>query len=598
MRRGQLPGGLDKSGMTGTIRRQLVPEREGHIKRRAWLLAILLCAVGFAPLLHNEGTSAGPPPPANDGPWVVRASFSSRQMVHDLAAWKEPWEVHYDEGYLVVDVTPAEYNRLLQAGFVLTIDSELTAQLNRPLAPLPGQVSGIPGYPCYRTVEETFAAAEGLATNYPNLAAWQDVGDSWEKTDPGGLAGYDLMVLRLTNTALPGPKPKLFVTASIHAREYAPAELVTRFGEYLLQQYGSDPDVTWVLDYHEIHLMLQANPDGRKQAETGLSWRKNTDNDYCPDTDHRGADLNRNFEFQWGCCGGSSGSQCDDVYRGPEPASEPETQAIQGYLRDQFPDQRAGGLTAPAPVTATGISLDFHSYGDLVLWPWGFTSDTPPNGTALQTLGRKLAFFNGYWPGQAIGLLYPTDGTTDDFAYGDLGLAAYTIEVGTAFYQDCLTFESIILPDNLAALVYAAKVVRSPYLTPAGPDTLDVALSPTQLIVNGSIQLTALVDDTRFQESNGAEPTQNVVAAEYTIDTPPWVTTTVPAAHPMAAVDGAFDSAVEATTATVDTVGLPAGRHILFVHGQDADGNWGLVSAAFFDLVGSSTYLPLIHTGD
>jgi len=72
--------------------------------------------------------------------------------------------------------------------------------------------------------------------------------------------------------------------ASIHAREYATAELVTRFGEYLVQSYGLDPDVTWLLDHHEVHLMLHSNPDGRKNAEIGLSWRKNTNNNYCANT--------------------------------------------------------------------------------------------------------------------------------------------------------------------------------------------------------------------------------------------------------------------------------------------------------------------------
>jgi carboxypeptidase T len=114
-----------------------------------------------------------------------------------------------------------------------------------------------------------------------------------------------------------------------------------------------------------------------------------------------------------------------------------------------------------------------HSYSQLVLWSWGFTYDPPPNNTALVTLGRKFAYFNGYEPDQAVGL-YPTDGTTDDFAYGELGLAAYTFELGTTFFQDCSTFENQILPDNLEALVYAAKTARAPYMLPAGPDALDL----------------------------------------------------------------------------------------------------------------------------
>ena len=62
----------------------------------------------------------------------------------------------------------------------------------------------------------------------------------------------------------------MFITGSIHAREYAPAELVTRFAEYLVDGYGVDADATWMVDYHEIHLMLMANPDARKKAEAGL----------------------------------------------------------------------------------------------------------------------------------------------------------------------------------------------------------------------------------------------------------------------------------------------------------------------------------------
>ena len=100
----------------------------------------------------------------------------------------------------------------------------------------------------------------------------------------------------MTNSAIAGPKPKLFVTGAIHAREYATAELATRFAEYLVNNYGVDADATWILDYHEVHVMLQTNPDGRKKAETGLSWRKNTNQNYCGATsNYRGADLNRNF---------------------------------------------------------------------------------------------------------------------------------------------------------------------------------------------------------------------------------------------------------------------------------------------------------------
>ena len=241
--------------------------------------------------------------------WVVRAYYQDRQMVNELARWLEPWEVHHDQGYLVVGVNQQQYDLLVTLGFRLEIDQELTTLVNKPLVALPGQISGIPGYPCYRTVEETLATIDTLVTAYPTLASKVDIGDSWDKTAPDGSAGYDLIVLKLTNSAIPGPKPKLFLMASIHAREYATAELITRFAEQLVTSYNTNADSKWLLDYHEIHLLLQSNPDGRKYAETGLSWRKNTNQNYCsPTSNYRGADLNRNFSFQWGCCGGSASS--------------------------------------------------------------------------------------------------------------------------------------------------------------------------------------------------------------------------------------------------------------------------------------------------
>jgi PKD repeat protein len=456
------------------------------------------------------------------------------------------------------------------------------------------QAEAIPGYACYRTVEETFATAQAIATNHPTLATWTDVGDSWEKTV--GQGGYDMMVLVLTNSAVPGPKPKLFVTSAIHAREYATAELVTRFVESLVDNYGTDADATWLIDHHELHFMLHANPDGRKKAETGLSWRKNTNQNYCSVfPNYRGADLNRNFEFSWGCCGGASDSQCNELYRGPSAASEPETQAIQDYVRANFPDQRGPDPADPAPDDTSGVYLDIHSHGKLLLWPWGHTPDPAPNGTQLQTMGRKLAYWNDHSPEQAYGL-YPTDGTTDGVGYGELGVASFTYELGTQFFESCTYFENTIVPDNMPSLIYAAKVARTPYRTPAGPDATSLSLSDGAAapgVTPGTpVTLQATVNDTRYNNSNGAEPTQNVAAAEAYLDTPPWQAGAT--AIPMAASDGTFDATVEGVQITLDTTGLGAGQHIVYVRGQDAGGSWGAFSALFL-YVDAPSPVPVVN---
>lgn len=527
-------------------------------------------------------------PVVEDNARYFRVYFDSMDMAHDIVMSMTAVESRYEKGYVVVETTGiqdlARLKKLEKQGVKLEeIPGYMQEHWRRVEEAGLSQVSAIPGYSCYRTVEETFATAAGIVSTYPTLATWSDVGDSWEKTN--GLGGYDMMVLKLTNSAVSGDKPKLLLTGAIHAREYATAELVTRFAEYMVDNYGSDPDCTWMLDHHELHVFLQTNPDGRKKAETGLSWRKNTNQDYCsPTSNYRGADLNRNFEFKWNCCGGSSGFECDTTYRGAAPASEPETQAVQAYMRTLFPDQRGPLDTDAAPLDATGFYLDIHASGRLVIWPWGWTPDPAPNDAGLATLGRKMAYFNGHTPKQAYGL-YPTDGTTKLFGYGELGIPSYTIELGTQFFESCTYFENTLLPDNMPMLFYSLKVCRTPYMTPSGPDGLSLGLSagsdPSGVPAGTVVTLTATIDDTRYNNSNGTEPSQNITAAEYYIDTPPWVTSPVPVAFAMSAVDGAFDSTSEAVDAGIDTTGLSEGRHIVFVRGQDAAGNWGAFSAVF-----------------
>jgi hypothetical protein len=552
------------------------------------ILVAALAAPGLRQTEHAAADASAPCSEQRETENIARVYYPNRDVGNKIAiSFKAALlETNYERGYHVVQVTPEEMALLAQAG--LRIEADTTWEPPK-VWPSSAVLDTIPGYSCYRSVEETFATAQGIVNDYPSLASWNDVGNSWAKS--AGLGGYDMLVLVLTNSNVPGPKPKLFVTSAIHAREYTTAELMTRFAEYLVDNYGTDADATWLLDYHEVHLMLHANPDGRKKAETGLSWRKNTNQNYCsPTSNYRGADLNRNFSFQWACCGGSSSSECSETYHGPLAASEPETQAVQNYLLAQFPDQRGTDLGDAAPDDATGIYLDIHSYSELVLWPWGFTSSAPGNSAQLRTLGRKLAYWNGYSPGQAIGL-YPTDGTTDDFSYGELGIASYTFELGTAFFQSCGVFENTIWPDNLPALIYAAKVARAPYLTPAGPDSYDLSLSSAPVTAGAQLTLNGVVNDARYNNSNGAEPTQNVAAAAYYVDTPPWEDGAT--AHAMSASDGSFDATSEGVQASVDTTGWSLGQHIIFVRGQDADGNWGAVSAMFLTIDADATPTPL-----
>ena len=528
--------------------------------------------------------AAPQPPPV----YLVRVYFNSLAERDQLASTLDAQETSTSGGYVTALVDDSQLAALRAAGKRVEIDQGRTALLNQPVQRLQGQAGGIPGFPCYRTVEETYASLAGLAVTYPNLASWLDVGDSWEKVTSGGAAGYDLNVLVLTNKSRPGPKPTFFLMAAIHAREYATAEIATRFAEYLATQYGHDPDVTWLLDDFQVVIMPQANPDGRKLAEAGIYQRKNLNNTNggaCQDPgsifDQYGTDLNRNSSFEWGGTG-SSNAPCDQVYRGPSQISEPETAAIQAEMAALFPDQRGPALTDTVPLTASGVFVTLHSYGEQDLFPWGFTSDPAPNQTSLQTLGRKFGFYNGYMVCQAPvqGCLYTTSGTTDDWAYGELGVASYTFEVGTDFFESCDNFESTIWPANLPALLYAFKAARRPYQNPAGPETIQLTTTASPVNPGTLVTLMAMADDTRYaSRGQGDEPAQNIVAARYSVDEPSWITATPTTS--MTAIDGLFNATTEGVRGAIDTTGWTPGNHLVFVESQDADGNWGVPSATF-----------------
>lgn len=551
---------------------------------RSASLVLLLTLLGWLGSLPATGQT---PPIPELGPWVVQIDVADAATIEFLSDELDVWDVVPGKGRgdemdaVLAQVDLDDLVWLQASGFQVAVNRRLTDSLHVPRTE--GAGGTIPGFPCYRTVEQTVSDAEALVAEHPTLASLIDIGDSWVRLNGPGL-GYDLWVLRLTNSAVGGDKPKFYAQGSIHAREYTTAETVMRFAERLLGAYGVDADATWLLDEHEIHLLLFANPDGRKQAETGISWRKNANNNHCTGTNDRGIDLNRNFDFQWGCCGGSSTSACSQTYRGPSAASEPETQAMQAYVASIYPDQRDPDLNAPAPDDATGLFLDIHSFGQVVLSSWGFQSGggNPPNGDQLLTLARKYGFYPGY--SATLGSTGIVDGSTKDWSYGELGVPGYTIELGTSFFESCGFFESNILPGNLEALEEMSKIVRTPYITPAGPDAVGVAAGDGVATPGELVAVTASLDDTRY---DGAEPTQAIQAGEIYVDVPPWGVGATPQA--MAADDGVFDETVESATAVLDTTGLSDGRHTIFVRGQDADGVWGTVSADFLYVLDPAT---------
>lgn len=171
----------------------------------------------------------------------------------------------------------------------------------------------------------------------------------------------------------------------------------------MVQNYGKDADVTWILDRSRIHLVPLTNPDGREIVEDHMEWyyRKNARESPCDEKKDFGVDLNRNYPMWFNHTGTSSTDDpCVSTHHGSGPLSEPESTAIYRYVHNLFPtNMKRGGNSEEAernsaiacPEDVKGILLDIHSAGNMVYFPWGHEDNPSPNHHSLLTMASKLA---------------------------------------------------------------------------------------------------------------------------------------------------------------------------------------------------------------
>jgi hypothetical protein len=570
---------------------------------------------------------------ASAGEWVVEAHYADRAALQRASKHFEHVIVDRKRNVLRVDTTDAGIAALQSDGLSVSIDEAATAKLRsfyakaHEAATRGFGINGIPGYECFRTLDETFQTLDGLETNHPDIAKVDLIGPTWQRTQSPD-EGFDMRAMHITNfaTLASDPdRPRMAAFFSIHAREYTPLEIGTRFAEWLVDNYGTDPEATWLVDHNDFHLILPANPDARIDAQDGIYQRKNLNIvdgpcDFQDIFEQPGIDLNRNFPFHWNITlgQGSDDDTCSQTFHGPylegsnhnqhiQGTPEPETQNMVQYVAGTcdssgncsgglFADRRAGTMDPPdcvgpdtycddgdaAPDDTSGFFLDMHSNAALVLWPWGDTFTDSPNVAKLTTLGRRIAWFTDYTPEQSNELYY-TDGTTVDSMYGLLGVASYTIETnGFDFFEDCASFEADTAPTNINALRYIARTLHAPYKLPKGPDTIDVSAGTTSVNAGDPLSISANLDSSRFNQSNGTEAISNIASALAYVDVLPWDGAGDGIA--LDAQDGAFNSPQEVAEGTIPTTGLAIGRHFVYVQATDANGNAGTPNAVFFDV--------------
>ncbi len=254
----------------------------------------------------------------------------------------------------------------------------------------------------YYTFDEIVEDLDEMVSLYPNLiTVRQSVGTSIE--------GRNIWMVKISdNPNVNENEEEVLFTALMHAREPQGMACVMYFMWHLLENYGSDAVVDFLIDNREIYFIPCINPDGYKYNEMtnpngGGMWRKNRrDNG----NGTFGVDINRNFDYKWGFNNiGSSPNPGSSTYRGTAPASEPETQTVQNFAINH-------NLT---------MTFNYHSVAGTFNFPWGYEFNFfTPDHAQFVAFSQGMSTFNNYpfgTPSQTLG--YTTNGYSNDWFYGE-----------------------------------------------------------------------------------------------------------------------------------------------------------------------------------
>ncbi|MBK7632511.1 MAG: immune inhibitor A [Ignavibacteriales bacterium] len=291
----------------------------------------------------------------------------------------------------------------------------------------------------YYTLAEIAANLDSMYAQYPNIITQKySIGTSQQSRTIWAVKISD-------NPTINEGEPPVGFDALVHAREPQSMATLMYYMWYLLQNYGTDPEVTYLVNNREIYCVPCFNPDGYEYNRStdpsgGGMWRKNRRNN---GDGSFGVDLNRNFGYQWGYDNiGSSPTPSSETYRGPSAFSEPECQAIRDL----------------ATLRSYKTYFNMHTYGGYILYPWGYIDAETPDSLAYREFASLLTSKSGYAYGSGSELLgYPSNGSIRDWMFGEQTLKGktygYTIEIGDAFWP----LQSQIFPiaqQNLSTMIY------------------------------------------------------------------------------------------------------------------------------------------------
>jgi len=433
-------------------------------------------------------------------------------------------------------------------------------------------------YECYQPIEAIQARLSELVSLYPDLARLKTIGLSYE--------GRPLQTLQLGREVETNSRPKLVLISGLKANALAPVELNLQFAEHLLNSYGQDANITWLLDQTEIHLIVIANPDGRLIAEQELMadnvpvWAKNR-NPYNCAAGNGGVALDLNFSYEWAAVNTDA---CAPDYPGPNAASEPETRAIQTYLESILTGNQANSLI-----------IDLQNDGgqqsaETIITPFLYSKTAQnPLEDELFFLANKLAFGTHLMPlrgsSPTIDIL---TGTLIDYSFGELQTPSLRFNLGSALaggdVVSCWYFNEYLKPEGLAALTRAAILAAAPLNLAQGPEITIQSIKQDIF----SVTISGEANDMLFYKLPLKQSEYSAVHhVAFSIDVLPWLPNAVltpiaGAPHPEAPYQMLFEHHFSLTD-------IPAGRHMLYFQAWDTNSSGepdhaGMINAVEIDV--------------
>ncbi len=323
--------------------------------------------------------------------------------------------------------SPAEESVLRAAGFMPeVIQRDLEAFYRSRLTQTSGARHGPPGFAQgsmggFFTESEVVAFLDTLQSQHPAVMAPKvSLGNSVE--------GRPIWMWKISDNPLADEnEPEILIDGLHHAREPMTYMAACWLAKRLAEEYGSDPETTALVDERELFIVPIVNPDGLVHNQTtdpsgGGLWRKNR---RLNAGGSFGVDLNRNYGHMWGLDNqGSSGSPTSQTYRGTAPFSEPETAAMRSFAESRD----------------LAVAFSMHSYSNYFFIPPGYATGAfapPPLDAQYDLIAQGTSTLGPGWTtGTPWQILYPANGTTQDWWYGDLygGMQtwAFGCEIGSA----------------------------------------------------------------------------------------------------------------------------------------------------------------------